>query len=210
MIAEEVEAAGNIRRITTTERVDTRIYFAFTQTLDPATGDPIQQGVRRYFVVTAVGYDPVLREEVESVYSGEISGLPQFIDTSLRDLPPRTELDVLTTQISRILEVNDQIDIKPGTVVRDVLLDPSSAEFARLYIVEDFTHRSLSFLTLVAFDDSDNDGISDLVENSPQKQALRDALFLDDEATQQLIDDAFTKLAGNFNITRKGATNAAG
>lgn len=210
LISEEIESAGNIRRTITTERVDTRIYYAFTQTLDPLTGQTIQQGVRRYFVITAVGYDPVLREEVESVYSGEISGLPQFIDTSLRDLTPRTEYDVLSSQISRILEVNDQIDVKPGTVTRDVLLDPSSAEFARLYIVEDFTHRSQSFLTLVAFDDSDNDGISDPVDESPQKQALRDALFLDDDSTQQLIDEAFTKLAGNFNVERKGATNAQG
>lgn len=210
VISEDVEEAGNIRRTVTTERVDTRIYYAFTQTLDPGTGEKLQQGVRRYFVVTAVGYDPVLREEVESVYSGEISGLPQFIDTSLRDLTPRTEFDVLTAQISRILEVNDEIDIKPGTVVRDVFLDPSSAEFARLYIVEDFAHRAQSFLTLVAFDDSNNDGISDLVDESPQKQALRDALFLDDAGVQQLIDEAFTKLAGNFNVERKGATNAAG
>jgi hypothetical protein len=65
-------------------------------------------------------------------------------------------------------------------------------------------------LTLIAFDDSDDDGISDPVEDSPQKQALRDALFFDDAATQQLIDEAFTKLAGNFNVLRKGATQSRG
>ena len=207
---EEVETTGSIRKTILTQEVRALVYFSFTQLLDPVTGEPIQQNIRRYYVITAVGFDPTLSEEVESVFSDEINGLPQFIDTSLKDLTPRTEYDVSLAQIERIQSIDDEIDLKPGTVTRDVFIDPPSAEFARLYVVLDFVHRAQSFLTLLAFDDSDDDGISDPVDESPQKQALRDALFLDDGDTQQLIDEAFTKLAGNFNVIRKGATQSRG
>jgi len=211
LLTEEIEQAGTIKKVIDTYQIQTRIYYAFTQTLDPTTGESLQAGVRRYFVATAVGFDPVLNEEVESIYSGEVSGLPQLIDTSIKDLVPRTSYDVSISQITRIQETNPNVDLKPGTVTRDVMIDPPSEEFERLYIVQDFVHRSQSFLTLVAFDDADGDGISDPVEDSPQKQALKQALFLEtDEATQQLIDEAFTKLAGDFNVERKEATASRG
>jgi len=74
-------------------------------------------------------------------------------------------------------------------------------------------HRSQSFLTLIEFDDPNGDGESDPVLTTAGKLRLKEALLISDEnanEVQTLIDDSFTKLAGNVNYSRKEAQNSIG
>lgn len=164
-----------------------------------------------YYVTTAVYYDPISATEVESPYSQEVLGSPLTIDTAVRDLPPRTQFQVLTDYVRAIQRVNGQISLIPGSTTRDVSIDPFSSEAERLYFLLDFVHRCQSFLTLLQVDDANNDGISDAVESSSYKTALRSALgYTTNAAVQSLIDSAFDKLAGNVNKTRLPGRPAVG
>jgi len=164
-----------------------------------------------YYVITAVGYDNRYREYVESKYSMELVGLPLIIDATIKDMVPRTRQDIVLAQIQQIQKADPSISLIPGSTTRDVHLDPQSTELERLSFITDFIHRSQSFLTLLAIDDSDQDGISDPINVSPYKQALKAALFLNrDEDVQLLIDDAFDKKAGDYTLTRKGAIKSIG
>jgi uncharacterized phage protein gp47/JayE len=164
-----------------------------------------------YYVITAVVFDPTLNEEVESVFSSELVGLPYIISTQIQDLIPRRRRDVTVDYVTGVRKANKTISLIPGSFTRDVAIDPFSSEIERVAFLQDFIQRSSSFLTLLAVDDADEDGISDLVATSAYKTALKAALgFTSDDAVQQLIDDQFDKLAGNANITRGGATRAIG
>lgn len=156
-----------------------------------------------YYVVTAVYYDTTSGSEIESPFSQEVLGSPLVIDTAVRDLPPRTQLQVVTTYISAIQRVNQTISLVPGSTTRDVSIDPFSSEAERLYFLLDFVHRCQSFLTLLQIDDANGDGISDAVDSSSYKTALKAALgYANNAAVQSLIDSAFDKLAGNVNKSR--------
>jgi uncharacterized phage protein gp47/JayE len=125
-------------------------------------------------------------------------------------LPARTQSDIILTYTQELLAANAGIDMKPGTVIRD-MMDPLSEEQARTYIIQDFLSKALSVSTLQDFDDANGDGVSDPVDQSIPKKALQIALYLTDpNAVQQLINDQFDKLASNVNVTRLGALSAVG
>lgn len=156
-----------------------------------------------YYVVTGLFFDPTTNEEVETPFSQEVVGRPLIIDTNIRDLPGRTQLQVVLDFVDTIQRVNEEISLIPGSTTRDVTIDPFSSEAERIWFVVDFVHRSQSFLTLLQIDDANGDGVSDLVAGSAYKQALRAALgFQSDSAVQALIDTQFDKLSGNFQKTR--------
>jgi len=156
-----------------------------------------------YYVATGVYYDTVLSQEIESPYSQEVLGSPLIIDTNVRDLPGRSQTQIVIDFVTAIERVNQEISIIPGSTTRDVNIDPFSSEAERLWFLVDFIHRSQSFVTLLQIDDTNGDGISDSVAASAYKQALRSALgYTTDTAVQQLIDTQFEKLAKNFNKTR--------
>lgn len=214
-----VDTAGNIRVTTITDEI-TRVYYYsefFTQTryqelveegLLPAVA--FTDTTPFFFVITAVIYDPILGEVTESANSIELEASPISITTGIRDLPPRTQSDIILTFSQELLVNNAGTDTKPGTVVRDVI-DPISEEMARKYIIQDFLSRSLSISGLLDFDDADGDTVSDPVEDSLPKQALQLALNLTSpDDLQQVIDDQFDKLASNVDETRRGATAATG
>jgi len=162
-----------------------------------------------YYTVTAVYYDPALKQEVETPHSQEVLGSPIILDTTLKDLPGRAAFSIVTDFISAIQRVNKNISLIPGSVTRDVDIDPFSSEAERIWFLIDFVHRSQSVLTLLQIDDVDGDGISDPVASSSYKQALKAALGLSsDNAVQTLIDTQFDKLAANVRKTR-GAGRAA-
>lgn len=174
-----------------------------------------------YYVVTGVYYDPevsassiagtVLKAEYETPYSQEVLGRPLVIDTTLRDLPGRTQLQITLNYLSAIQRVNEEVTLIPGSTTRDVSIDPFSSEAERIWFILDFIHRSQSFLTLLQIDDTNGDTISDPVVSSSYKSALKAALgFSTDQATQQLIDTQFEKLAGNFQKTRLTGRAATG
>lgn len=164
-----------------------------------------------FYVVTAIYFDPQTGIEIESPYSQEVLGAPLVIDTAIRDLPGRTQFNVVTDFILAIQRVNAEITLIPGSTTRDVSIDPFSSEAERLYFLLDFVHRAQSFLTLLQIDDANNDGVSDTVEASAYKTALQAALgFTSTSAVQSLIDSAFDKLAGNVSKTRLPGRPAVG
>ncbi len=156
-----------------------------------------------YYVVTSVYFNNLTGEEVETPTSQEVLGLPLVLDTSIRDLPGRVQLQILLDYIRAVQRVNTEISLIPGSTTRDVSIDPFSSEAERIWFLLDFVHRSQSFLTLLQIDDANGDGESDPVSSSAYKSALRDALgFTTDNAVQHLIDTQFDKLARNHGKTR--------
>ena len=218
-LSQTVETAGQLRITTTTDEVIRTYYYSadFTQKTYNAM---IQQGllpdvgfkqtINFYFVVTAVVYDSVLGQVIESTYSPELEGSPISIATGIVDLPSRTQNDIINTFSTELSASDPGIDMKPGTVIRDIM-DPVSEEQARIYIVQDFLARSLSVSALQDFDDSNGDGISDPPDESPAKKSLQLALYLTSaDQVQRLIDGQFDKLAANVNVKRMAATPATG
>lgn len=164
-----------------------------------------------YYVVTSVYFDPATGQELESPFSQEVLGAPFVIDTAIRNLPGRTQSAVVTDYITVIQRVNLEISLIPGSTTRDVSIDPFSSEAERLYFLLDFVHRAQSFLTLIQIDDANGDGVSDPVDSSAYKTALRSALgFSTNTAVQSLIDSAFDKLAGNVSKSRLPGRPAVG
>jgi hypothetical protein len=164
-----------------------------------------------FYVITAVGYDAANREYVESRYSAEFVGLPLIIDTTIKDMTPRTRQDIILSEMKTIQLVNPDVSLIPGSTTRDIHIDPPASEMERLGFIADFIHRAQSFLTLLAIDDPNSSGTSIAVRLSSYKQALRDAFqFTTDTATQALIDDAFDKRAGDYNVLRLGAQKSIG
>jgi len=156
-----------------------------------------------YYVVTGIFCDPVTQSEFETPFSQEVLGAPLTIDTNIRDLPGRSQLQIVIDFVNAIQRVNQEISLIPGSTTRDVEIDPFSSEAERIWFLIDFVHRSQSFLTLLQIDDANGDGISDLVSESAYKQALKAALGVStDQAVQNIIDTQFDKLAKNFERDR--------
>lgn len=156
-----------------------------------------------YYVVTAIYFDQLLNAEIETPQSQEVLGQPLLIDTTINDLPGRTQLQVVTDYITAITRVNAEVSLIPGSTSRDVSIDPFASEAERLWFILDFVHRSQSFLTLLQIDDVNGDGFSDPVPGSTYKQAIKAALgFNTDTAVQNLINQQFDKLANNCGTTR--------
>lgn len=164
-----------------------------------------------YYVATGVYYDPTTSTEVETPYSQEVLGAPLIIDTTIRDLPGRTQTQIATDYINAVGRVNSEISLIPGSVTRDVDIDPFASEAERIWFLLDFVHRSQSFLTLLAIDNVSGNGVSDPVSSSAYKQALKAAIgYTNDNAVQGLIDQQFDKLAANVNKTRLPGRQAVG
>ena len=60
-------------------------------------------------MATAVAYDPENEEVVESPYSAELGARPLLLDTTIRDLPSRTTIDVQETLIDEILSIIQKV-----------------------------------------------------------------------------------------------------
>lgn len=164
-----------------------------------------------YYTVTALFFDPSQNLEFETPHSQEVLGSPLIIDTNIRDLPGRTQTQIVTDYVAAILRVDNEISLVPGSTTRDTAIDPFASEAERIWFIIDFVHRSQSFLTLLQIDDANGDGISDSVAGSAYKQALKAALGLSsDSSVQSLIDTQFDKLAGNFLKSRLPGRAAVG
>jgi hypothetical protein len=170
-----------------------------------ATSDPL------YFVVTGVYFDTSTNTQIETPYSQEVLGTPLVIDTTIRDLPGRTQSQIVTAYCLAVQTVNTLVSLIPGSIARDVDIDPFSSEAERIWFIIDFVHRSQSFLTLLQIDNVSGSGTSDPVQSSAYKQALMAALGLTtDEGVQGLIDQQFDKLAGNVATTRLSGRASVG
>lgn len=162
-----------------------------------------------YYVVTAVGLEG--GRQIESAYSTELVGLPLVITSELSELQGRTQNDIIKDYLGSILRADNQISAIPGSVVRDIFVEPFATETERLHFITGFVRRCQSFATLLPIDDLDGDKISDPVSQNPYKLALKSALgFTNDADVQSLIDDAFDKLASNVQKVRGGQDFAIG
>jgi len=192
-----VQTVGGVRTTTIVE--DIRQVLAYTYThIDLFESKP------QYYVITAVN-----NNNEESLYSIEIFDTPLILTTNLVTLPIRSASDVALTMIDRIFARHPDIDVKPGTMTRDIHIDPHAYEFGYAYVYVDFLSRSQSFLTLLQIDDPNNTGTSIAVSGSTYKQQLKIATFsATDKDVQNIIDLAFDKLAGNVNVFRGSATSS--
>lgn len=159
-----------------------------------------------FYVITSVDGNGA-----ESGFSTELTGTTTRIDSSVVDVPPREFNAIANSLIDTLIRRSPELDLKPGTVVRDLVIDPQAFEMEKMWFFLNFLDKSTSMLSLRALDDQDDDSISDPVSQSDFKQRLRAALGLtSDEDAQTVIDFAMEKLATNVRVFRKGATLAQG
>lgn len=162
-----------------------------------------------FYVITAVAYDAVTNQQIESIYSSELVGQPLVITTQLTEVQPRTREEIVREYLDTLVTKQNNLSAIPGGVTRDVHIDPPASEAERLHFIADFVRRSRSFATLVAIDDLDGDGVTDPVNS--YKLAMQAAFGFENLSdVQLLIDDAFDALAGNVDRPRKGQTQATG
>lgn len=194
-----VEIIGGQRKTTTIETVTPTYFYSYNHA-------NLLEEKNQYYVVTAVN-----NTDEESLYSIEVYGIPLIITTSIVNYPVRTSSDVSLSMITKVLDRQPKIDIKPGTMTRDLHIDPHASEFGNLYIYIDFLVKSQSFITLLNIDDPNNTGTSIAVSDSTYKQQLKAALQLATDAdVQSVIDFAFDSLAANFKVYRGSATASIG
>jgi len=213
-ISETQTQVGPTRTTTVVEEVTEQTFFSFRHERgqDPLVTLPDSEEL--FYVITAVGQDTLTTNLIESPFSAEIATRPLTVTNVPQQLPVRTQQDIALTYITRILTSDNTIDVKPLTFTRDVIIDPPSEEFERLYLILDFLHRSQSFPTLLEIDDEDGDGVSDdVLTPGSFKNTLREALLVDEDdaqVVQDLVDAAFTKLAKNSQTDRLPAQQATG
>jgi hypothetical protein len=213
-------ATGEMKVSTTLEDIRTTEYHSFVHDRRGTESDGIINSEMfadvpddepMHYVITAVAYDPNTNQQIESVYSSELVGLPLTITTQLAEMPSKTQDDVVRDYLSSTIRSNNRISGIPGSAVRDIFVEPFASEVERLNFLMGFIRRSQSFAQLLQIDDMDGDGESDPVSSNPYKQALKSALgFEADSDVQALIDNSFDQLAQNNNKTRGGAEYAVG
>ena len=209
---------GSLRFNATLQNYEFNEFLVFTHNRQGAPGlinadqfINIQDTDPLYYVITGLYYDPITNVEIETPYSQEVLGSPLIIDTTIRDLPGRTQTQIVTAYMQAVGRVNTEISLLPGSVTRDVDIDPFASEAERIWFLLDFVHRSQSFLTLLAIDNVSGNGISDPVVSSAYKQALKAALgYTNDSSVQALIDQQFDKLAANVNKARLPGRQSVG
>ena len=218
----DTEVSGPLIKVSTTvTSVDPRDYFMFTHnrsfrenqgTLGFDLFSAVSSDTPLYYVITALSLNEVTGEETESPYSAELPGLPLAVgSTTIAERRLRTRYDATRDYIDQILRTNNEISTIPGSVVRDIFIDPFTSEVQRLHFIADFLDRSLSFLTLLQIDDLNRNGASDPVSANAYKRALKSALGVpSDSELQALLDDRFAKLASNYDVVRLGATTSIG
>lgn len=162
-----------------------------------------------FYVVTAVYFDSITGQMMESRYSSEISGLPLPLDTTVRGIRIRDRRTVAQDYITEVSQTEPTLSLIPGSTIREVHIEPFSNEIQKAYFLLDFVHRSKSFAALLQIDDPTFSGTPVPVSQSPYKQNLATALGLtSDASTQALINGAFDSLAKNFGRTRTGLRSA--
>lgn len=175
-----------------------------------ADGETLSSDILYYLIATVKTFDKTLNQSVESPYSLEYESQFLIYSSDYKNLPKRSRSDVLFSLSREMMVNNSQINVVPGSVIRDIS-DPVALEFEKMYVIQDFIFACLSLDTLLLFDDSDGDGLSDPVTTNPRKRALAGALGLRDPySLQVLIDEQFDKYGSNYDLTRKGSVKSTG
>ena len=145
------------------------------------------------------------------MFSVEVSGSPIDIRDATAGLPVTSDEELTEEMLASIFDADPDASVQAGSAIRDLFVDPLVSEVSRTRFVLDFTYRATNFISLLGIDDPLNSGGSIPVASSSYKQTLKDALFLDtDTQVQNLIDQAFQRLAQNLGITRREGSKARG
>lgn len=206
-ISEDISTQSNVRTTILEESVSYQrnFRFVFNQLPNGGTLDDLPY----YFVITAIAYDSTRRREIQSPRSEELFGELLKFEPKTNTFPIRSFSDVVGDMISKVLIRQPELDTKPLTLTRDVVIDPTADEYTRIYTLIDFVHHAQSLITLMAFDDPNGDGESDAFTPGLKKTALRDALLADDIQVQAVIDSAFDTLATNYTAEGRRAAEFA-
>jgi uncharacterized phage protein gp47/JayE len=164
-----------------------------------------------YYVVTAIYFDEKQQIELESPHSIEVAAAPIKVSQDAWSIPAVTRRDIVQDTVAAIFRSNPDIALQPGSVIRDVVIDPFSSEAERLRFVMDFIYRAQSFSTLLQIDDPSNTGTSLPFSESTYKRALGQALYLGSgDQVQNVLNQAFEKLASNLGVSRRSGRKARG
>jgi hypothetical protein len=164
-----------------------------------------------YYVATAVFFDPIDQVELESPFSPEVLASPLRVTTVIGGLPVVSRDQILNEITQSINRAQPELNIMPGAVVRDTVVDPISTEAQRIRFVMDFLHRAHSFSDLLRIDDPALSGDSVAVSQSRYKLSLRQAFHLiQDSDVQDVIDQAFDSKAAAYGVTRSPGDRAVG
>lgn len=164
-----------------------------------------------YYVATAIFYDPSSQLEVESSFTPEVQGSPLTVTTSTGGFPLVTRDTIVQDMAVSIFRSRPSIRIDPGSVTRDLVIDPAAQEFSQLRFILDFIHQSQSFNGLNRIDDPNATGSSVSVSQSNYKLALKQAFKLQsDTDVQAVIDQAYELQASRYGVTRRSGNRATG
>lgn len=216
------ETTTTVRSTVTVASVTTTTYYSFdhTRNATPSSTTPTIFSGRfastssldlLYYVVTAVYFDPTLQVEYESYYSPEVVGAPAQVRQQINGITSVSRQQLLESAIATLYRQTPDIAVQPGSVVRDIFLDPFTTEAERLRLLLDYVYRASSFDTLLLVDDPSGSGVSVPPANSGYKTALAAALFYSNVAdVQNVIDGSFDKLAANMGKVRLAGQSAVG
>lgn len=162
-----------------------------------------------YYTVTAIYL--VNGVEHESAMSPEVAVAPMMVTPSVANLPAVSRQQIVRDLTLSIFRSRPDVDVKPGSYLRDTFIDPFSTEAERVRFVVGFLQVAQSYTTLLAIDDPNNTHTSIAVGQSPYKVALKQAFFLrDNQSVQNLIDNCFDQLAAQRGTTRRTGQRARG
>ena len=162
-----------------------------------------------YYVVTAVYL--INNVEYESAVSPEVAAAPLVVTPAIAVLPAVTRQQIVRDTSLAIFRSHPEVDMKPGSVIRDTVIDPFSTEAERIRFILGFVQAAQTSATLLPIDDPGDTGTSIPVSQSEYKVALKQAFFLrDDVSVQNMIDNMFDHLAARRGTVRRTGTNAQG
>ena len=215
------ETTGRMRTILSVQNVSTTTKYSFIhdrRSTESSSNYPaipnsdfnsIPSGDPLYYVVTAVYL--IDNQEYESSYSPEVAASPLIVTPSIAVLPVVSRQQIVRDTALSIFRTHPEVDIKPGSVLRDTTIDPFSTEAERIRFVIGFVQAAQTSATLLAIDDPGNSGESIPVSQSEYKLALKQAFFLqDNDSVQNLIDNMFDHLASRRGITRDPGRRSGG
>jgi len=162
-----------------------------------------------YYVVTAVYL--IDNVEYESAFSPEVAAAPLIVTPAIASLPTVARQQIIRDASLSIFRSHPDVDIKPGSVLRDTVIDPFSTEAERVRFIIGFLQAAQAPATLLPIDDPGNTGESIAVDQSQYKLTLRQAFYLkDNQSVQNMIDNMFDHLAARRGTIRKTGTRAQG
>lgn len=103
----------------------------------------VDMNSRLFYVVTSVDANGA-----ESGFSTELIGETTRIDATVLNVVPRNFSEIVNGIIGTLLRRDPEIDLKPGTVVRDLVIEPQGFELEKLWFLLNFIDKGNSLISL--------------------------------------------------------------